>query len=65
MDELTGLEDAEFFFQKGSNILMLEGKWDRAIPYFTKAIQLKSDYSEAYIERGWCNRQVQNFEAAL
>ena len=65
MDELTDLEDAEFFFKEGNNILMLEGKWDRAMPYFTKAIELKRNYSEAYIERGWCNLVAQNYEPAL
>lgn len=34
---------------------MNEEKWEKAIGYFDKAIQLKSDYTDAYYNRGQAN----------
>lgn len=44
-------QDAENYCRDGWNYLQ-QGDYDAAIEAFTKAIQLKSDYSEAYEGRG-------------
>ena len=58
------LVSAENWFDRGTGQRNI-GNYEKAIEYFTKAIEKDNDYSGAYYERGDCYDLIGNFDAAI
>ncbi|MDB5111103.1 MAG: hypothetical protein JWR67_2217 [Mucilaginibacter sp.] len=57
-------DTAEKWFDRGRGQSDL-GNFDKAIEYYTKAIEKDQDYSAAYYDRGYCHVQLQDYEVAI
>ncbi|RLD39208.1 MAG: hypothetical protein DRI74_01515 [Bacteroidetes bacterium] len=56
-------KDIEFVEQ--GKVLFLEGKYNEAIPYFSKAIKKNTRNDEAHAFRGFCYYSLENYSLAL
>lgn len=58
------LDSAENWYDRGSGQRDI-GNFDKAIEYFSKAIEKDSDYSAAYFERGYCYDRIGDLDFAI
>jgi hypothetical protein len=56
-------EGAESLYGKGLPFLW-KGDYERALPYFKKAVKKNPRYPEAYFQIGYCNAQLKRYEEA-
>jgi tetratricopeptide (TPR) repeat protein len=56
--------EAEMFFDSGS-AYQIRGEHHQAVEYYTKAIELKSDYKDAYFGRGYSYYEKGNRDRAI
>jgi tetratricopeptide (TPR) repeat protein len=52
------------YFNKGYIKLVIENKYEEAIPFFEKAVAIDSTYYEAYHNLGFCYEQLGEFDKA-
>lgn len=58
------LNNAEKWYDRGRGQFDL-GNYERAIEYYTNAIEKDPDYSGAYYERGYCYHTIQEYTLAI
>ncbi len=58
------IDSAANWYDRGSGQRDI-GNYDKAIDYFSKAIEKDSDYSAAYFERGYCYDKIGNLDLAI
>jgi tetratricopeptide (TPR) repeat protein len=64
LDETKRKAEAEVWFYKGY-IERQEGNVEKAIEFYTKAIELNADYAKAYFNRGWAYHKIEEYEKAI
>jgi protein O-mannosyl-transferase len=60
----TDTQDPDHYFDLG-NLLVEQQKWDAALVYFEKAVELQPDYAGALINAGNCYYMLQDYEHAI
>ncbi|WP_297247149.1 tetratricopeptide repeat protein [uncultured Brachyspira sp.] len=56
--------DSEYYFDR-ANIFSLEGKYEEAIVYYNKAIELDPNYTDAYNGRGKAKNDLGKYEDSI
>ena len=56
--------DSEYYFDR-ANIFSLEGKYEEAIVYYNKAIELDPNYTDAYNDRGFTKYYLGQYEDSI